>query len=263
MKKTNIALAFLLFSGTGYSQAGNLYRKQLIFGMGGGYTVPIIKYFTTDPMDGIVAFRDKYWGLNPSLQFFLRKHWGVMVDFQIDVSAVSHRQRNALDKGFENIYSEKYELIRGDYFYGYGWGTYHHPATFRFAGGPAYRFEKGRSLLCANIGIGLTSFETTGITANLLKKNTNEYHMAYLDEWSGSERPFAIVSGIIAGYKLNRRLTLALNSKAAYFKTNFSKTLKRINRYTTLEEQDAVFAFHKKSLSLSTNLSLLFSINFK
>ncbi|MCD2425533.1 outer membrane beta-barrel protein [Niabella pedocola] len=238
------------------------YQKQLIVGMGGGLSMPFKKSETADLMDARVGYRDRYWGLNPSLQVFVFKKWGFMADFQIDVSAVNKKQRAMLDQSFEARYSGDYEILTDKYFYGHGWQRYESPATFRFTAGPVYRFEKKHFLVYGSLGLGVTNFEVTGIRANLLRKNSNNYYNVLLDG-RGTETPFTVTSGIRIGYRFSPHLILALNTNAAYFKTDFSQTMTRWDIYTGAAVVDGNFRYQRQHLNFSTNLNLQVAANFK
>ncbi|WP_300599086.1 hypothetical protein [Niabella sp.] len=242
------------------AQGTSTYRKQLIVGMGGGLSMPFKKPKTADPMDARVGYRDRYWGLNPSLHVFVFKKWGFMADFQIDVSAVNKKQRATLDRSFEARYSGDYEIFTHKY--GHGWQRYESPATFRFTAGPVYRFEKEHFLVYGSVGAGVTNFEVTGIRANLLRKYSNNYYNVLLDGWR-TKTPFTVTSGIRIGYRFSPHLILALNTNAAYFKTCFSQTMIRKDIYTGTEVVDGNYRYQRQHLNFSTNLNLQVAANFK
>lgn len=261
MMKIFFILTGLLVAMTALAQQPVAYQKQVVLGMGGGYILPLNKFKTANAMDDLVGYRDRFWGLNPSIHVFPARRWGVMIDFEVDVAAVNRAQKGRLNSTLEAIYADNYELVKPQYFYGYGWETYDYPAGFRLASGPAYRYESGRFMLYSSIGAGITSFRVTGMSAFLLKKNTNEYHSVYMDSWKGVN-PFTMVAGVLVGYKISRNMALAFNSRASYFGTNFSQTLSRKDLYTGKSENDAIFQFKRNSLSLSANLNLLIFANF-
>lgn len=242
------------------AQEAATYRKQLIVGVGGGLSMPFTRSETAGLMDARVGYRDRYWGLNPSLHLFVFKRWGFMTDFQIDVSAVSKKQRATLDRSFEALYSGDYEIFADKY--GHGWQRYESPATFRFTAGPVYRFEKEHFLVYGSMGLGITSFEVTGIQANLLRNYSNNYYSVRLDG-RGTKTPFTVTSGIRIGYRFSPHLILALNTNAAYFETDFSQTMVRKDIYTGAEVVDGNLRYHRQHLNFSTNLNLQVAANFK
>lgn len=242
------------------AQQESTYRKQLVFGIGGGLSMPFGKPKTADLMDARVGYRDRYWGLNPSLHLFVFKKWGFMTDFQIDVSAVNRDQRAKLDKAVDALYSRDYEILQDRYSYRH-W-DYESPATFRFTAGPVYRFEEERFLVYGSLGLGVTVFETTGVRADLLRRSSNNFYKVRLES-SGNQSPFTITSGILIGYRFSRLFALALNTKASYFRTDLSNQLRRTDIYTGTDAVDGTFRYHRQHLNFSANLNLQVAANFK
>ncbi|MGJ7033774.1 hypothetical protein [Niabella hirudinis] len=241
-----------------FSQSVPTYQKLMSLGGGGGYNFSLKNYITRNPMDGLLGYRDHYGAINPSIYVFPAKRWGLMIAFNIDPVSVNEQQVNVLNQSLEAYYSD-FEFERPAY--GHNWDFVDDPGSFRALAGPVYRFENKRWFFWGSLGLGVTSFNTAGLHAAARKQQTNTYY-SITKKGKSSPAPFTVSPGMLAGYRISRRIAVTISTRAAYFKTDFSQTVFRTNRYTGVTEEDLALHFDRSSLNLGADASFFIMIPF-
>lgn len=248
-----IFLMVVLSAAQTYGQFSTPYSSRWQTRLSAGVNLPITKLLKGDVTDDLVGYNNRYaYAQFLTTSVFFKKHWGVDIGIQFDMSSGRNDKRNAFERGMEATYGDAYHVTTS-----VSWPVGRDITCFYL--GAIYRFESERFLIYPMFSIGYTSFDVHAGTVLLKEKNTNTIVQKTYTPRKSSMSPFTLAPSVALGYRWLNRVAVHVDIGGSYFLSDIQYTKATKDLYTQVETTDT-FTNQRPVFSLRVGAGVIVTI---